>query len=748
MSGFSYMTYTPNSECFASFYQAGVRLFCVASSADSLDLWGNREVWVGPDKFDYSGEDSILATLAEAAPEAFIFPRVHAIGPRWWAEKHPEELVAYRGENGTLQLFEWEGKSYKWGSWASEKFLAVSEEAIRRYVLHMRQSPYASRIIGYQICSWAVGEWMAVCVDASAPMTERFRAFLERKYRTVDALRDAWGDTDVRFDTAEVPYEFEHRGPASQSFYRIPEDRPIIDYWENYGVVVSDAALRLCRAAKEASEKDSLAGVFFGYLLEFASHANFHGHTTLHRVLESPHVDFVSSPSTYRCRDLRNGYTHFMSLIESVKLHGKIWWDENDYRTYLVTPAVTMKAEELAAMSAAERRAHYDRSLSWRRWGGTESVEDSIAHQDREVAQCLCRGAGMWWFDMGAGWYAEPRFMKAIGQMYAVAERSVAFDRSSVAEAAVVVDARSLRYTPPFHDGHRFSAPPNIMQLTITDQIPFLMRAGVPLNFFLLEDIMQAPDHKLWIFLNCFAPDDHAREDIRRKVQRNGQTALWIYAPGVLRDGKTDLDAAYGLTGIRLALQDIEGPLSVSITEAAHPITAGLYATVYGAPGALGDHTRFELWLGQTPHRENGPQGMPSALCRPWCYGNDPEAAVLGYLTGSAEPGLLLKHMAEWTSVYSAAAPIPPALLRNLAKFAGVHVYLDTDDIVHANASFLSVTTNSGGPRTIRLPRACDVVDTSTGMVITRGSARFDVDLPAASTRLYFLGGADQWQPI
>ena len=100
----------------------------------------------------------------------------------------------------------------------------------------------------------------------------------------------------------------------------------------------------------------------------------------------------------------------------------------------------------------------------------------------------------------------------------------------------------------------------------------------------LLQDLDRVPEHKLWIFLNCFAPSNQDRVVITRRVRGKGHTVVWIYAAGLLKDGKLDAAAASELTGISLAVKDVESPLAVGVTET-HPLTEGLFETVYGAPG-------------------------------------------------------------------------------------------------------------------------------------------------------------------
>ena len=59
-------------------------------------------------------------------------------------------------------------------------------------------------------------------------------------------------------------------------------------------------------------------------------------HLALEKVLACPDVDFLTSPTSYAFRQFGGeGTSHFMSLLGSIKLHGKLWFNENDVRTSL-----------------------------------------------------------------------------------------------------------------------------------------------------------------------------------------------------------------------------------------------------------------------------------------------------------------------------------------------------------------------------------------------------------------------------
>jgi hypothetical protein len=55
-------------------------------------------------------------------------------------------------------------------------------------------------------------------------------------------------------------------------------------------------------------------------------------------------------------------------------------------------------------------------------------------------------------------------------------------------------------------------------------------------------------------------------------------------------------------------------------------------------------------------------------------YADDPQVFVLGLIESRGKPGLVIKDLGTWRSIYSAAPVLSWTLLRNIACWAGVHL--------------------------------------------------------------------------
>ncbi len=162
------------------------------------------------------------------------------------------------------------------------------------------------------------------------------------------------------------------------------------------------------------------------------------------------------------------------------------------------------------------------------------------------------------------------------------------------------------------------------------------------------------------------------------------------------------------------------------LTNFAHPITQGLPQDLF--------------W--------NTPE-----LVGPVFYLQDPRATELGQVVsslGRCKPGFGVKEFSggdgtdsSWRSIYLSTPNMPPAVLRGIARYAGVHLYNEDGDVLYATPDLLGVHTVAGGPRTFKLPRRVEVVyDLYQNCIVAENTDAFQVQLPPASTALYFTGKA------
>jgi len=74
----------------------------------------------------------------------------------------------------------------------------------------------------------------------------------------------------------------------------------------------------------------------------------------------------------------------------------------------------------------------------------------------------------------------------------------------------------------------------------------------------------------------------------------------------------------------------------------------------------------------------------------------------------------------DWASVFTVALGLPAPLWREPARWAGAHVWCESDDVIIASRSVAALHTLKGGHRSLRLPWPADVTDVITDQPVGR----------------------------
>ncbi|MBI4551968.1 MAG: hypothetical protein HY710_06870, partial [Candidatus Latescibacteria bacterium] len=86
---------------------------------------------------------------------------------------------------------------------------------------------------------------------------------------------------------------------------------------------------------------------------------------------------------------------------------------------------------------------------------------------------------------------------------------------------------------------------------------------------------------------------------------------------------------------------------------------------------------------------------------------------------------------------------VPSHLLRGMAKWAGVHIFSESDDVLSASHDWVSLHTVKPGPKRLVLPRrAAQVWDAFSNRLVGTDLAEIQETFDAPETRLYYYGTA------
>lgn len=693
-SGMTYMTYRPQERYFHDFGNAGVDFVSFAITANSYP-GSTKPVWVSQDSFDFSLMDERMNFILRANPNALIFPRVYLFAPQWWMEQNPDELMVYH--DGTKLKPIRGGTRTTLPAWASEKWRNATAYCLRKMIDYIKSKPYGDHVVGYHLASGGTDEWyyypnykwffnetMEDFLDYSLPQTEAFRRYLRDKYKTVNALQSAWHNNSVTFENALIAPKKDKLKPDFFLFFDPAKSQHVIDSFDFEAEIVAETIAYFCRVVKEKTNGEAFTGAFYGYVTGAVDKV----YCATHKLLQSPYIDFLTSPSDYSFREPGSGYSTYRTLAKSVQIHKKLWWDENDYYTYL-TP-----------------------EWKWvEGWTGPRDFKTTETQQLRQLSNQITNASAGWWFDMEGGWFDSPEAMHLIEKLNAIAEKSVFAERSSIAEIAIIVDEKSILYEEMGGILYR----PLIME----QRLP-VGRIGAPVDWILMDDLGDAPAYKMYVFLNAFHVTESNRQAVKKLPERGAKVLVWVYAPGYAGTS-LDVTGCYDITGLKLKCLRDKGPLHVEISETGEKTFPGMKkGEKYGTENKIG----------------------------PVFVGDDPTTTVLGTLYGYGEPGLLYKRTENVDTYYSSVPKLPSNLLRGIAEKAGVHIYDADDDVLYVNKSFVAIHTPWSGKRTLRFLKSTNLYDVYNEKTIAEKERQVILDLPARTTVLCFMGSEQEWKTL
>ncbi|MBN1445173.1 MAG: beta-galactosidase [Candidatus Omnitrophica bacterium] len=669
-----------------TFASAGVNISLPAIQASR---YGQVGLWKGPGQYDFEKLDSDMRSILATSPDAYIIGRVVFNPPDWWIAANPSEMCIWKDSAG--------GSGQLWyASFSSEKWRKDTGEFLEAVIRHIEESDYADRVIGYNMLYAFGPEWEHPSGnrfhDYGVTNTREFRKWLTEKYGTDEALSRAW-NRKASIATADIPAVSDRlTGDKFEFFDPAGKGNRIGDYIRFNDESVVSAIEYMSGIIKRVTGGRVIVFAHYGYHFMWPS-INFsqRGHQALDKFLDIPHIDGSGSAYQYRVR-YPGGSTVPITTVASFRLHGKTYILEDDTRTHLST-----------------EDSEYGRARNL--WETTNILK-------RNSAYTISEGIPLWYLDFGNVWFEHKDIMPSIAQMADLHKEALNRDRKRNAEIAVIVNQRSVTY---LRSSNAVTVP--VLTKQYFEQIP---KIGAPFDSYILQDLDNMPDYKLYIFLDTFALNEKEKESIRRVIRQKGRTALWIYAPGYITENGLSDEAMSEITGIKLLSKNIGGQLRAYLCDMQHPITEDCSpGTEWEAPEPIG----------------------------PIITSRDKDAGILGMLHASPgldgqwrdrtgvefDTGLAVKEFEDWRSVWCGVPNMPADLLRGIAKYAGVHIYSDGNDFLCANSSMLSIHAAYAGKRTIKLPKPAKVVDAFTGEIISEKTDSFDVDLKQYETGMWWL---------
>ncbi len=696
------------------FADSGVRLFFMTHLVDWNKSWDEHFVEVRRRLdaiLDFNDQTiCVLGMFVGTSPE--------------WAKDNPDELLWQDGKpKGPMA-----GTHTAMYSLASRKFEAQGVEMVRRHVEFLKTYPRRDRVIGLFFEGGCAQEWFDFASakkfhqhpDTGPAMLRAYREYAKALYKTDHALAKAYGREGLTFDTLEIPDPELAMTPDVGDFFD-PHKGPsqaLIDFWRTQAKETADRMLAMGKAAKEL-DPNLLCGAFHEPLMDDGKNSY-----EFERVCSSPYLDFFAGPPAYNMRQLKD-HLPIHTIVDSVAARNKLFFVEEDLRPYGIS-------------QKQFKQPHSE-----------QVVQDTIKTYQRDLLQDAAEGTMAWIWDFQSQWFGhEQKYFEAFRQLQQIGMLNIQAKVKSVSQVAVLVD----------EDSKYFYRGDNRLDRALTHQefLAEMGRTGTPYDVWLHQDVgredFPLERYKLIIVLDAYRLNDASRKILER-LKGGKRTILWAHASGFINDDREQALSVKNmteLTGFNFGRYDQRLATTVIVPNTHNRLTS-LLPTGY----IFGQFYRMV---------ENGKLFPPVTRVSPIFAVEDKDAVTAGWYsienmhppaetsTGEVTPlnqwgnayyvGLAYKEFADWTSVYAGAVALPAEFLRAMAKFAGVHVYLDSDDILYANSHMVVMHTGEqAGPRTIHLPSPSKAFDLLNGVkpVSDKAVAEFTIDAKPVQTYAWWL---------
>lgn len=671
--------------------------------------------WIRPDAFDKLDEE--VKILLEEVPDALIMLRIGLHPSNEWIMENLDECLTMQDGSHPGDMLATE--SYKADMPAcytlySDKWRKTAGEYLKDTYDRLMQKPYADRITGAFIAAGNTSEWRqlgpvtdpinGVYGDFSEAFRREFELYLREKYGTVENLRKAWCDSDATFENPNLPtmderyyamdarydlcgidYDVNKRwkNPNHEllptfwtddthvgSFLNVDKYMSVYDFYRARSEGAARSLVYLGNMVKEMSKGEMLVGAFYGnygacHFTQYVSIA------CVYDVLKSGAVDIFSAPGVYQNRQ-RGGFEGQRCMYDSMRINGTMFVVEDDTRTHA---------------DPTEYCHIYD----------LFSTEDDADVIKRNFGRNICDDLQGWWFDQiwGGGRYKFDETYALFKQQREIADEAYTLNRDKKHEIAFIYDEESVHMIAPksLHDTVEYMRNYEVARIG----------AGVDQYYHNDMSNPDMPDYKLYVFFNVYSLTDKERAEIKQKLAKNNATAMFMYGNGLINpdaEKKLSPDNMKELIGMEIEMEkELRVPLfrKCADNEATKDMEKGR------SYGDLDRHIRLSIVGSPDWNIGNYERGYLA----PCFTTKEDDGEVLARFIQTGKPALTVKKCDGYTSVFCGTKVVRADVIRSVARFAGCHIWSDSDDVLFQNDNYVTIHASKAGEKTIRLPRKC-----------------------------------------
>ena len=385
------------------------------------------------------------------------------------------------------------------------------------------------------------------------------------------------------------------------------------DYNRFYNEQYANAVIYVSQVVKELTDNSIFTTYLYGYYLSYTITPRpvETGAFAVTKIMESPYVDSLSATNSYANRSPKSLNYNTM-LVDSLALNGKLFFTEDDTRTYLAYTDIE-----------AEGDGEGDREYK------SKSYENTIAILGRNFSYDMIRDQGLYWMDMhNCGWYNNSDLWQQMAEMRRIwAAYNYSASSAPTPDVALIVDDESIYYES--------NSCPNSHY--IMDQIDELVKAGLNYGVYLKCDIDKIPESAKIIIVTACSYMEADDIEAFNSQKRDGKIIIWNWAPSYITDTSCSVDNISSMTGMNIEEVESISNLMTKVTNFDHKYTKNADNQF----GSLGKAT-------------------------PGFVVSDSEAVTLGIYKQSEYVSLAVKEFENWTSIFAGSGCLEAPVLASM----------------------------------------------------------------------------------
>lgn len=663
--------------------------------------------------------DMNIRNLLRVRPNCYIMVGIDLGASPTWLRANPKELMIDAFGRKPADIPNEPGIV----SFGSQKYEDDCKDFLSSLMDFLATKPYAGRIVGWhpyiytQLDSFIGGVSKNMMkkrheisiVDFHPGAIKKYQNWLQKKYHnSVDELRKAWKNDEITFATARPKIKELVKEGDDGGIFRNPQVcQAAYDYLEFFPSLLGSFNRRIAKFIKEKTDNKALVMIHYGAVTVSLCNAQPSGSRAhvnnfdLPEMLKDSNIDMYVQASKYESRHSGQPYIIYPP-VDSLTLHNRMFLADNDSRTF---------------------------SAGTLQHGRHRGAKETSAVIMRDMAWHLLKNTGAWFADMSYDrpnkwsgerypWFARPAVTKSMRQIMDVFGKVLGKKHVSASEIAVFISTSTPRYEDIYHAAPLYH---NLIQRMLFEEINIL---GAPYDIYMMSDLASPKikkDYKLYIFLNPFFMNKEERVAVG-KLKNDGKTLLWFYAPGYInKDRGLITEGISEITGMKIYKKSGKEKPCMRISRINHPITQKITGREYISKG----------------FNDNYWSKMHSSEYGPIFYIDDPKTLSLGYYPDK-KTAFAVRKFKKWNSIYCAVPFLDAQAIRNIANFAGVHLYCHENVVMAADNRFLMFNNGYEKEKTIRvfMPSKRKVIDALSGEIISSGIETFELKMNAPQTKI------------